>query len=253
MNNNLITKKGIILAGGRGTRLYPITKAIPKSLVPLYNKPTIFYSLSVLLKQKCNDILIICCPEYLNLFKNLLGNGDDLNIKIQYEIQTEARGIADAFIVGEKFLNGHSVTLILGDNIFIGDLPILENNNGAHIIEVPVKDAFKYGVYDKKNNKFIEKPEQNLNFNFAIPGIYWFDKNVCKYTKLLKPSNRNELEITDLCNIYLKNENLKITRIEDVKWFDTGNFEDLADASNYIRFIENKFGEIVGDPYHLKK
>ena len=252
MKNKLI-KKGIILAAGKGTRLYPITKAIPKSLVPLYNKPTIFYSLSILLKQHCNDILIICCPEYINLFKNLLGDGNDLGIKIHYQTQLNANGIADAFIIGKEFINNQPVTLILGDNIFIGDLPILDENNGAHIIEVDVKDAYKYGVFDKKNNKLLEKPDRNLNFKTAIPGIYWFDSNVCKFVKTLKPSNRNELEITDLCNIYLKNKNLKISYIKNIKWFDTGNFEDLADASNYIRFIENKFGEIVGDPYHLKK
>ena len=244
-----MSKKGIILAGGRGTRLYPITKCIPKALVPLYDKPTIYYPLTTLIEQKCDDILVICCPEYKFLFEQLLGDGSQFNIKISYLVQNEPRGIADAFIIGEKFINGQDVTLILGDNVFIGDIPILSNEGiFCSICTVEVKDASQYGVWDEEVEELYEKPTHK-KYTRAIPGIYWFDNNVCKFAKQLTPSKRGELEITDLIKMYDKNEVFfdVINCSSDIMWFDTGNFEDLADASNYIRFMKNKFGKCIGE------
>lgn len=246
------SKKGIILAGGRGTRLYPITKCIPKSLVPIYDTPTIYFPLSTLIQQKCNDILVICCPEFKFLFQLLLGDGTQFGIKISYLVQDEPRGIADAFIIGEKFINNQDVTLILGDNVFVGNLPILSTDSSCTICTVAVKDASQYGVYDRDENTLYEKPTHK-QYTRAIPGIYWFDNRVCEYAKLLKPSKRGELEITDLIKMYNTNEQ-KINVIEcnsSVIWFDTGNFEDLADASNYIRFMKNKFGIQLGNIFEI--
>lgn len=250
-----MSKKGIILAGGSGTRLYPVTMCIPKSLVPLYNKPTIYYSLTTLLEQKCDDILIICRSEFKSLFKMLFGNGSQFGIKISYAIQDEPRGIADAYIIANKFLNNQPSTMILGDNLFIGKMPILSeiaqtNNTNACIIQVNVKDSSQYGVYDDKSKTFIEKPKVG-DYKYAIPGIYYFDGDVSKIASTLKPSKRNEVEITDLMQHYIKAENLHIITNDDIVWFDTGTFEDLADASNYIRFIETKFGKRIGDPTHV--
>lgn len=249
-----MSKKGIILAGGNATRLRPITLAIPKSLVPLYNKPTIYYSLTTLLQQGCDDILIICKPEYEFLFKNLLGTGSQFDIKISYKTQTIARGLADAFLIGAEFINNEPVTMILGDNIFIGNVPNLESFSSedidAVILEIPVKDASQYGVYDYTTHRFIEKPKQG-NYVYAIPGIYYFKQNACERASQLKPSGRGEIEITDLLQQYANENRCHAEPCRDVMWFDTGNFEDLADASNYIRFMENKLGIKVGDPYGI--
>lgn len=247
----MITKKGIILAGGTGSRLYDITKAIPKSLVPIYNKPTIYYSLTTLLEQHCNDILVICRSEYLHLFKNLLGDGKQFNINIEYAIQDVARGLADAYLIAKQFLNGQPSTMILGDNVFIGDLPILTGSIdvGCCVMEVLVKDASQYGVYDDSINKLIEKPKQG-NYTHAIPGIYYFDGTVSERAASLKPSKRGEIEITDLIQTYLDEQRLTVHSDNNVVWFDTGTFDELADASNYIRFMENKFGKRIGDPFN---
>ena len=247
-----MSKKGIILAGGRGTRLHPITKCVPKSLVPIYDKPTIYYPLTTLIQQKCDDILVICCPEYKFLFEQLLGDGSQFKIKISYLVQNEPKGIADAFIIGEKFINNQDVTLILGDNVFIGDIPILsENGRFCTICTIEVKDASQYGAWDEDVNMIYEKPTHK-KYNRAIPGLYWFDECVSDYAKLLIPSKRGELEITDLIKMYdAKDKFFDVIACDNnVMWFDTGNFEDLADASNFIRFMKNKFGKNIGDPYN---
>ena len=245
-----MSKKGIILAGGRGTRLHPITKCIPKSLVPIYDKPTIYYPLTTLIKQGCDNILVICCPEYKFLFEQLLGDGSQFKIKISYLVQNEPRGIADAFIIGEKFIDNQDVTLILGDNVFIVDIPILSDEGRfCTICTIEVKDASQYGVWDSEEERLYEKPTHK-KYNRAIPGLYWFDENVCKYAKQLKPSNRGELEITDLIAMYDTADQFfdVVECNSNVMWFDTGNFEDLADASNFIRFMKNKFDKKIGDP-----
>lgn len=247
-----MSKKGIILAGGAGSRLQPVTFCIPKSLVPLYNKPTIYYSLTTLLKQKCDDILIICRSEFKHLFEMLLGDGRRFNVKISYAIQDEPRGLADAYIVASKFLKGQPSTMILGDNLFIGELPILselaeQHNKHNCIIQVGVKDASQYGVYDPVGNIFIEKPTV-CGYKYAIPGIYYMNSDSSEIASLLHPSKRGELEITDLLTTYLNNNDLHIATENNVVWFDTGTFEDLADASNYIRFLETKFNKRIGDP-----
>lgn len=250
-----MSKKGIILAGGAGSRLQPVTFCIPKSLVPLYNKPTIYYSLTTLLNQKCDDILIICRSEFKHLFEMLLGDGKRFNVNISYAIQDEPRGLADAYLVASKFLNGQPSTMILGDNLFVGALPILSELAEQHdksncIIQVSVKDASHYGVYNKFGNTFVEKPVVG-DYKYAIPGIYYMDGNSSKNASTLTPSKRGELEITDLLQLYLNNDLLHIATEKNVIWFDTGTFEDLADASNYIRFLETKFGKKIGDPNYV--
>ena len=238
-----MSKKGIILAGGRGTRLYPITKCIPKSLVPIYDKPTIYYPLYTLIQQKCDDILIICCPEFKFLFQLLLGDGSQFGVQISYLTQDTPRGIADAFIIGEQFIDGNDVTLILGDNVFVGNLPILsETNKQCAICTIEVKDASLYGVWDSDAKELYEKPTHK-QYNRAIPGLYWFGSSVSEIAKQLTPSKRGELEITDLIRKY----DFDVYDCDSsVIWFDTGNFEDLADASNYMRFMKNKFNKCIG-------
>lgn len=247
-----MSKKGIILAGGKATRLQPVTLCIPKSLVPLYNKPTIYYSLTTLIQQKCDDILVICRSEFKSLFEMLLGDGEKFNVKISYAIQDTPKGLSDAYIVAESFLNNQPSTMILGDNLFIGNMPILseiatKNNKHCCIMQVNVKDVSQYGVYDVKFNKFIEKPKHSTHTH-AIPGIYYLDGNASTQAATLTPSSRGELEITDLLQLYADNNDLCSIVDNDVVWFDTGTFEDLADASNYIRFLETKFNKQVGNP-----
>lgn len=247
-----MSKKGIILAGGKATRLQPVTICIPKSLVPLYNKPTIYYSLTTLIQQKCDDILVICRSEFKPLFEMLLGNGEKFGVSISYAVQDEPKGLSDAYIVAESFLNNQPSTMILGDNLFIGNIPVLSDiadqyNKHCCIMQVNVKDVSQYGVYDVTSNKFIEKPKHST-YTHAIPGIYYMGGNASKYALLLTPSVRGELEITDLLQLYANNSDLYSVIDNDVVWFDTGTFEDLADASNYIRFLETKFNKQIGNP-----
>lgn len=242
--------KGIILAGGAGTRLYPITKCIPKSLIPLYNKPTIYYPLTTLKKLGCKEILIICQSQYLNLFKKLLGNGKQFNLSLTYEIQDEPKGIAEAFIIGSKFIKNDNVILCLGDNVFLLDDELqqlyknINNEEYCGICEVNVEDTSKYGVFDKENKIIIEKPK-NKDYNFAIPGIYSFDNSVCNKVLQIKPSQRNELEITSLIDIYLKNQKLNYITLNHALWIDTGTHDDLLDACNLIKSIEKRLGKDV--------
>ena len=244
-------KKGIILAGGMGTRMSPLTKAVNKQLLPIYDKPLIFYPLSILMLAKIKDILIIVNKGQLEQYEKIIPNGKRLGINIQYKEQDAPRGLPDAFILGEQFINNQNVAMILGDNFFYGQsLSAMLNNcikldNGAKIILHRVLDPEKFGVAKIMKRKILsikEKPKKFFS-NLAITGLYFFDKNVVKYSKELKPSKRNELEITDLLNKYLKNKKLSAEFIgRGGAWLDTGSIEDFYKTSNFVSAIENQQG-----------
>ena len=244
-------KKGIILAGGFGTRLSPLTKAVNKQLLPIYDKPMIFYPLSIMMLANIKKILMIVNPGQIENFKTLLGNGSRFGINISYKIQKKPRGLSDAFIVGKNFIKKDNVALILGDNFFYGQsLTIkleksLKHNIGARIFLKEVRKPENYGVAKIKNNiiqKIIEKPKKYIS-NYAITGLYFFDSNVCNYAKKLKPSRRGEIEITDLLNIYRKKNQLSFERIgRGAIWSDAGKMEDLSNVSNYVRSVEKVQG-----------
>ena len=245
-------RKGIILAGGKGTRMSPLTKAVNKQLLPLYDKPLIYYPLSVLMLAGIKDILIIVNKGQLNQFRKILPERNNLGIKLQYKEQTEPRGLPDAFILGEKFISNDKVALILGDNFFYGQslTKILRKSSslksGAKIFLNPVKNPSLYGVatVGKKNKvkNIIEKPKKPKS-NLAVTGLYFFDNKVVEYSKTLKISNRKELEIVDLLNKYKKNNKLNFELIgRGGTWLDTGNIRDFYDASNFISAIENRQG-----------
>jgi len=245
-----MTRKGIILAGGKGTRLSPLTKVINKQLLPLYDKPTIFYPLSILMLANIRDILIITNPSEDNYFKKILGSGSDFGIKLSYTIQPKPRGLSEAFILGEKFISKKKVAMILGDNFFFGQgftnkLSKIGNSSKSTIFLYPVKNPENYGVVHlKKNkiNKIEEKPKKPLT-NLAIAGLYFFDENVSEYAKKLKPSKRRELEIVDLINIYKKKKKLQYRLLgRGSTWLDTGSIESLYDASQFISNIEKRQG-----------
>ena len=245
-------KKGIILAGGMGTRMSPLTKAVNKQLLPLYDKPLIYYPLSVLMLAGIKDILIIVNKGQLSQFQKVIPKKNKLGINIEYKEQSSPRGLPDAFIIGEKFIGKDSVALILGDNFFYGqNLSGKLNNckkltNGATVFIHPVKNPNLYGVakINSKNKvvKIIEKPKKFFS-NLAVTGLYFFDNDVIKFSKKLKPSNRKELEIVDLLNIYKKKKKLKAEMIgRGGAWLDTGSIEDFYSASNFISTIENRQG-----------
>ena len=245
-------KKGIILAGGMGTRMSPLTKAVNKQLLPLYDKPLIFYPLSVLMLAGIKKILIIVNKGQLNQFRKILPEKNNLGITIEYKEQLKPGGLPQAFTIGEKFIGSDSVSLILGDNFFYGQslTKILKQNinlkSGAKIFIHPVKNPSLYGVAtlgkNKKIIKLIEKPKKTKS-NFAITGLYFFDNKVTQFTKKLKPSKRKELEIIDLLNIYKNHGKLEAELIgRGGSWLDTGNISDFYDASNFISTIENRQG-----------
>tara|TARA_Y100000996_G_C22519965_1_gene642030 strand:+ start:27 stop:887 length:861 start_codon:yes stop_codon:yes gene_type:complete len=244
-------KKGIILAGGFGTRLSPLTKAVNKQLLPIYDKPMIFYPLSIMMLANIKKILMIVNPGQIENFKTLLGNGSRFGINISYKIQKKPRGLSDAFIVGKNFIKKDNVALILGDNFFYGQsLTIkleksLKHNIGARIFLKEVRKPENYGVAKIKNNiiqKIIEKPKKYIS-NYAITGLYFFDSNVCNYAKKLKPSRRGEIEITDLLNIYRKKNQLSFERIgRGAIWSDAGKMGDLINLSTYVESIEKVQG-----------
>jgi glucose-1-phosphate thymidylyltransferase len=249
-------KKGIILAGGKGTRLSPLTKIINKQLLPLYDKPLIFYPLSVLMLAGIREVLIITNAGQKKLFQNILGNGSGLGIKINYKEQKKPNGLPEAFIIGEKFINNDDVALILGDNFFYGQgftnriKDCINNNDGATIFTYIVNNPSDYGIAElNKNNEIIkitEKPKKS-NSKFAITGLYLFDNQVVKLSKKLKPSKRNELEIVDLISKYLQQKRLKAEFIgRGSAWLDTGTIENLNETSQFIASIERRQGLKIG-------
>ncbi|KKR11803.1 MAG: Nucleotidyl transferase [Candidatus Woesebacteria bacterium GW2011_GWA1_39_21] len=235
--------KGIILAGGKGTRLRPLTKVTCKQLLPVYNKPMIFYPIQTLVSSGIKDILIIIAPEYSGHFLNLLGSGKDFAARFSYAIQEEPKGLADAFIVGEDFIDNDDVTMILGDNIFERDFSKEINafKSGGMVFSKKVKDPERFGVVEFDKNKkalnITEKPAKPKS-DFAVVGLYTYDSRVVSYAKKLKPSKRGELEITDLNNVYLKKGELKVNIFEGL-WEDAGSFESLLRVSNLIASKEH--------------
>lgn len=250
--------KGIILAGGSGTRLYPITKAVSKQILPLYDKPMIYYPLSVLMLAQIKEILIISTPRDLPIFKELFGDGSWLGMKFEYEIQEQPRGLADAFIVGEKFIGNDDVALVLGDNIFYGQSftktlldakESIEKNKGAVIFGYYVKDPTAYGVVEFNNDGKvlgIEEKPMHPKSNYAVPGLYFYDNSVIEIAKNLKPSARGEIEITGVNNEYLNKNQLNVKLLgRGMAWLDTGTYDGLLEASNFIATIQKRQGMYV--------
>jgi len=247
--------KGIILAGGSGTRLYPLTRSVSKQLLPIYDKPMIYYPLSILMLAGIKEILIISTPEDLSKFENLLGDGSNIGIKLEYKVQPSPDGLAQAFIIGEQFIEDNSVALTLGDNIFYGqgltDLLIdavsnVENNNMATIFGYHVKEPSSYGVVEfDDSNKAISIEEKPLNpkSNFAVTGLYFYPNDVVEKAHLVNPSKRGELEITSLNEMYLKENRIRVKLFgRGYAWLDTGAHEDLLEASKFIETIEKRQG-----------
>lgn len=247
--------KGIILAGGTGTRLYPLTKGVSKQLIPVYDKPTIYYPLSTLLQAGIRDILIITTPKDIDNFKNLLGDGSQLGVSFKFEIQEKPRGLADAFIVGERFIGNDKVAMILGDNIFYGSqineqLEKYTNIDGAVGFAAHVNDPERYGVYEFDKNMNVlsieEKPKKPKS-NYANAGLYFFDNDVIEIAKNVKPSERGEIEITSVLDTYLKRGKLKVCLLErGVAWLDTGTFDSMMKASQFVQVVEERQGLKIG-------
>lgn len=247
--------KGIILAGGSGTRLYPLTRSISKQILPIYDKPMIYYPMSVLMLAGIKDILIITTSRDISVFRDLFGNGNSLGMNIEYRVQENPNGIVEAFLIGEKFIGNSSVSLILGDNIFFGQsFTILlkrlsELKKGAEIFGYSVKDPTAYGVveFDKDMNVIsIEEKPENPKSKYAIPGLYFYDNTVVEKARKVKPSLRGELEITDLNRMYLEEKTLKVNLLgRGFAWLDTGTHKNLLQASNFIETIQERQGNYV--------
>jgi glucose-1-phosphate thymidylyltransferase len=249
--------KGIILAGGSGTRLYPITKGISKQLTPIYDKPMIYYPLSTLMQSGIKDILIITTPHEQEQFKRLLGNGSDWGINLKYAVQPAPEGLAQAFIIGEKFIGKDKVALVLGDNIFNGaeldeSLKACTDPDGGIVFAYQVADPERYGVVEFNSNMqavSIEEKPIKPKSSYAVVGLYFYDNDVIEIAKNLKPSNRGELEITAVNEEYLKRGKLKVTTLDDGDvWLDTGTIDSLSDATDYVRVLQKRTGLIIGSP-----
>ena len=253
-----MVRKGIILAGGNGSRLYPITKATSKQLIPVYDKPMIYYPLSTLMLAGIRDILIITTPHDNESFIKLLGDGSQFGINIKYKTQTKPEGIAQSFLIAEDFIDNSNVTLILGDNLFHGDFLVnrLQKsytlNEGASIFAYSVVDPERYGVveFDSKGLAYnIEEKPKNPKSKFAITGLYFYDNTVIEKAKKIKPSSRGELEITDLNKMYMKEGKLTVEKMNrGMTWLDTGSIDSLHEASSYIRSLEKRQGLKIGCP-----
>jgi glucose-1-phosphate thymidylyltransferase len=250
-------KKGIILAGGTGSRLFPVTQSVSKQLLPVYDKPMIYYPLSILMRCGIQDVLIITTPHEQTLFRNLLKDGSQWGMRISFEIQESPDGLAQAFIIGEKFINNEPVALILGDNIFYGGNLMEEcekavQSNQATVFAYRVNEPEHYGVveFDKLNKplSIVEKPK-NPKSNYAVTGLYFYDENVVEIAKNVKPSDRGELEITSVNNEYLKMGKLSVAKLSrGSTWFDAGTFDNLLEVSNYMASIQNRQGMIIASP-----
>lgn len=250
--------KGIILAGGSGTRLYPLTKAVSKQILPMYDKPMIYYPLSVLMLAQIREVLIISTPRDINLFKELFGDGSQLGMKFDYAVQEKPRGLADAFIVGKDFIGSDDVALVLGDNIFYGQsftktllnaAKTITEKKGAVIFGYYVKDPTAYGVVEFDDNGKvlgIEEKPQNPKSNYAVPGLYFYDNSVVQIAQNVKPSSRGEIEITTVNNTYLEKGQLNVELLgRGMAWLDTGTYDGLLEASNFIATIQKRQGMYV--------